>query len=300
MDVEIVKKDGSTYRLSDFGVVYDFVVGSISIEQYSDRVEGRFGLVDYGADYTSRIIKVPMKFKHNEMHHYAHLRDELYGILTDVESYYIREMRRPKRLEYEFVDFGETPRYYSNTDNQYVNGKQYLVRMTSNLEPDQLYNGGEIEIEFETTELPFAETIYTTLAIDETGYIDAVNKYGLADNLNQDLMQYRHKSFTFDIWNGGNTTVIPESMYLKIDVEGLVTNGKFTIENTSTGDKFIYNESVSNKALTLDGMQVKLGSTNQLRNSNREFISLKPGLNKISIKNGTFNEVRFDFKKYYK
>ncbi|WP_422404488.1 phage tail domain-containing protein [Mammaliicoccus sp. JADD-157] len=300
MDVEIVKKDGSVYRLSDFGVVYDFVVGSISIEQYSDRVEGRFGKVDYGADYTSRRIKVPMKFKHNEMHHYAHLRDDLYGVLTDVESYYIREMRRPKRLEYEFVDFGETPRFLPNTDNQYVNGKQYLVRMVGELEPEQLFNGGEIEIEFETTELPFAETIYTTLEVDETGYIESINKYGLADNLNQDLVKYRHNSLTFDVWNGGNVTVIPESMFLKIDVVGLVTSGNFVIQNDSTGDKFMYNDSVSSRTLTLDGMQVKVDQTNKLRSCNREFISLKPGLNRITVKNGTYQEIKVDFKKYYK
>lgn len=300
MDVEIVKKDGSVYRLSDFGVVYDFVVGSISIEQYSDRVEGRSGLVDYGADYSSRTIKVPMKFKHREMHEYAHLRDELYGILTDTQSYYIRELRRPKRLEYEFVDFGGQPKYKPQTDDRYVNGKQYLVRMTSELEPEQLYNGGEIEIDFQTTELPFAESIYTTSDLHESNFVDIAEKYGLADNIRQDKTSYKFKYGVNQIWNAGNVAVTPENMYLVIKLKGVNSNGNLTIENKSTNEKFIYYDKLSNKDLTIDGVQVNLGSINSLRKCNRNMISIKPGLNNIDITGATFKEAIFDFKFYYK
>lgn len=303
MDVEIKKKDGSTYRLSDYGVVYDFVVHSITIDNYTERIEGRSGFVDYGADYGSRRITVPMKFKHLDMHGYAHVRDELYGVLTDIESYHIREMRRPKRLEYEFVDFGQEPKFKKQTENRYVGGKQYLVRMVSEISPEQMYNGGEIEIEFETTELPFAETMYTTLDLSESGLDDAKSVYGLSDNINDELSVYRFTENEFTIWNGGNVPITPENMYLNIAVKELrgVTNGDFTIENTTTKDKFMYLRSFSSaNDLVLDGVMVTLSGLNRLAGSNREFITIAPGENKFKISGGTFKEISFDFKYVYK
>lgn len=303
MDVEIKKKDGSTYRLSDYGVVYDFVVGSITIDSYTERIEGRSGFVDYGADYGSRRISVPMKFKHYDMHDYAHIRDELYGILTDIDSYYIREMRRPKRLEYEFVDFGQTPKFKKQTEDRYVGGKQYLVRMASEITPEQMYNGGEIEIEFETTELPFAETIYTTLDISDTGLLDVSKKYGLSDNINDELSIYRFTEKEFTVWNGGNVPITPENMRLIITVRDLrnVTSNGFSIENTTTNDKFEYLRSFSSaNDLVIDGVMLTLSGLNKLAGSNREFITLAPGENKFKISGGTYKEINFDFKYVYK
>lgn len=300
MDVEIVKKDGSKYRLSDYGVVYDFVVNSITIENYTERIEGRSGLVDYGADYGVRRIKIPMKFKNFDLHDYAHLRDEVYGILTDTESYYIREMRRPRRLEYEFVDFGQAPKYKAQTDNNYVDGKQYLVRMKNELEPEQLYDGGEIEIEFETTELPFAKTIYTTLDLSNRDFVDSAEMFGLTDGINDEMRRYSHTTNTFSIWNGGNVEVTPEEFPLEITFLGASSSGNATVTNLTTGDKFIYKDAITNKKLTIDGVHVLVEKTNRTRNSNRNFLSLVPGENVISIKNLNFNSVNINFNFYYK
>lgn len=301
MDVEIVKKDGSKYRLSDFGVVYDFVVGSISMESYVDRsTEGRHGGIDYGADYSSRIITVPMKFKHNTMHDYAHLRDHLYGILTDSDSYYIRELRRPKRLEYEFIDFGGEAKRKSQTENRYVNGKQYLVRMVNELTPEQLFNGGEIDIEFETTELPFAETIYTTQTIQESGYRSTVEKYGLVDGVNIDYMNYSPTTPEFVIWNGGNMAIDPFNMSLYIQIRYVSTDGGLILENITTGDKFIYKEPLEGSHVTFYDSVIHKADTNALRETNREFITLAPGVNRFKISGGSFESVKFDFPFYYK
>lgn len=299
MDVEIMKKDGSKYRLSDFGVVYDFVVGSIRMENYDDSVVGRHGKLDFGSNYIDRVIKVPMKFKHGEMHNYAHLRDELYGVLTDVESYYIREMRRPRRLEYEFIDFGQTPKWKEQTENEYVDGKQFLVRMTSELEPEQLYNGGEIEIEFTTTELPFAETIYTTKYLNDFGFREAQNKFGVAENINQDYTKSVYTTTYFEVWNGGNVTVEPEVMELNIELLNAVTSG-FRIVNKSTNEEFRYTGRLNYSTLLINGVQVHTGVINRLRDTSRTFISLKPGINQIEITGVSYDQISFDFKYYYK
>ena len=191
MDVEIVKQNGQSFRLSDYGVVQDFVVHSIDRSVVRDPIDGRSGLQDYGVEIGDRTIEVPMIFKAADLHDYAHLRDELYGLLDDSEPFYIREMRRPKALQYDFVDFGQKPKWEAQTDNEYVNGKQYKVRLNSTLTPEQRSLSGEISIEFVTSGLPYAETTYTTLELHDSGYSATAEKYGLVDDIDDEKVKYR-------------------------------------------------------------------------------------------------------------
>src|SRR5690625_6448203 len=105
MDVEIVKKNGRKFRLSDYGVVKDFVVDSIDREVVRDSVDGRPGSLDYGVFEGYRSINVPFILKAKDLHDYAQLRDELYSLVGDREPFYIRDMRRPKKIKYNFVSF---------------------------------------------------------------------------------------------------------------------------------------------------------------------------------------------------
>lgn len=194
MDAELIKDDGSTVRLSEYGVVQDFVVSSIPLESQRESVEGRPGNVDFGAYLGTRTIKVPMILKAGSMQHVAHLRDKLYGLLTERGSYKIREMRRKRMLQYDFVDFGEKPRWSDGTDNGYVNGRQYEVRLTNVIEPNQHSMNAEVELEFETVGLPYAETIYTTKELNDSGYDAMVAKYGLVDGIDQDYTKYAFKA----------------------------------------------------------------------------------------------------------
>ena len=191
MDVEIVKQNGQSFKLSDYGVVQDFVVHSIDRSVVRDPIDGRSGLQDYGVEIGDRTIEVPMILKAVDSHDYAHLRDELYGLLDDSEPFYIREMRRPKALQYDFVDFGQKPKWEAQTDNEYVNGKQYKVRLNSTLTPEQRSLSGEVSIEFVTSGIPYAETVYTTLELHDSGYSATAEKYGLVDNIDDEKVKYR-------------------------------------------------------------------------------------------------------------
>ena len=216
MDVEIVKSNGQKFRLSDYGVVQDFVVNSIDRSVTRESVDGRKGSVDYGTNIGDRSISVPMIFKASDLHDYAHLRDELFGILDDDEPFYIREMRRKDYLQYEFVDFGQSPTWSNGVENEYVNGKQYKVRLDSSISPEQWDDkpNGDITIEFVTSGLPFAETIYTTLELHDSGYSSTAEKYGLVDNIDDEKVQYRYIpetdyqpnliSLTQSAWEVGN------------------------------------------------------------------------------------------------
>ena len=472
MDVEIVKKNGRKFRLSDYGVVKDFVVDSIDQEVVRDSVEGRPGSLDYGVYDGDRSISVPFILKAKDLHDYAHLRDELYSLLGDREPFYIREMRRPKALQYDFVSFGQSPKWSSQTDNEYVNGKQYLVRLDNSLSPSQKGIRGEVTLEFVTSGLPYAETAYTTLELHDSGYSATAEKYGLVDNIDDEKVKYRFiqdvksnfipksdtrvagnmsswrprgtnvtmnasvqseswyllqvqnsgtyiatesneiafdliageeytltyfaqpsalitamdynwlirsgqpnlklptpkvtlnhgirtgttyynkyditftaeftgkcsvliggnlasgsQSFlyfsyprlykgaeskswsevipdggttSFTVYNAGNVTIEPESMYLNIGMRYVTTSGGFTIRNETTGEEHIINSAHERRHLRLNGMVATSGNINNFRNTNRRFISLVPGDNKFTVSGGTFEEITIDFKFLYK
>ena len=429
MDVEIVKSNGQKFRLSDYGVVQDFVVNSIDRSVTRESVDGRKGSVDYGTNIGDRSISVPMIFKANDLHDYAHLRDELFGILDDDEPFYIREMRRKEYLQYEFVDFGQSPKWSNGVENEYVNGKQYKVRLDSSISPEQWDDkpNGDITIEFVTSGLPYAETTYTTLELHDSGFAHSAEKYGLVDNIHDEKVEYRftpdlaythfasslfengsmylsngknadgnntlgrlksnysvsknrkywlelsdtsgtvnyirifhydssgnmidHErtsdiygdgstkyEFTalgesirfliyangsaqvnvdgigsatkislsrygsnanFNVYNAGNVTVEPESMFLHIFVAS-TTGDSITIENNTTGETFTLNRNMSARHIQVNGMVVTDGTAQVFRNTNKRFISLAPGDNSITVTGATFNEIRFNFKYYYK
>src|SRR5699024_12674131 len=100
MDVEITKLNGESFRLSDYDVtVRDFDVSSIPVEGVYGDVEGRSGLVNYGAEFGQRTITIPIYTKAYDMGDYALLRDELFGLMTTSEPFYVREMRRLRSEE---------------------------------------------------------------------------------------------------------------------------------------------------------------------------------------------------------
>ena len=113
-------------------------------------------------------------------------------------------------------------------------------------------------------------------------------------------MNYDFDSTDFTLWNGGNTTIDPRYMSSKITVENLTSDINFAIINLSTSSEFVFNEPLVNQTLTLDGSKILVGANNRLRDSNREYIKLKPGENHIRIRNGSFSKIKFDFPFYYK
>src|SRR5699024_5690047 len=101
-------------------------------------------------------------------------------------------------LQYDFVSFGQSPKWSSQTDNEYVNGKQYLVRLDNALSPSQKGLRGEVTLEFVTSGLPYAETTYTTLELHDSGYSAIAEKYGLVDNIDDEKIKYRFEGAPYN------------------------------------------------------------------------------------------------------
>ena len=105
---------------------------------------------------------------------------------------------------------------------------------------------------------------------------------------------------SFTVYNAGNVTVEPESMYLEIRLRYASFQGKITVKNKTTGDVFEFTNNQNRLHISLLGMNVLLGATNGFRYSNRRFISLAPGDNEFEISGGTYEEFWVDFKYLYK
>lgn len=255
----------------------DFLVSSITKERISENVNGIPGSINYGFDYKEREITLSfwLKYSHN-IYDYKLMRSELYEMLDTGEYLYIADDRLPSRILKVAIDDSYLP--------ELVNGSRF-----SNLELKGTVIG-----------LPFWRTIYTTQDIEKNGYSALVEKFGMADGVHLDYLTYTPKTNTFSVWNGGNVTIDPRHFDLSIRLLYATAKGDVTIENLTTGEKFIFYRQFENTHLNIFGSQVLLGNTNWLRESNRKFISLVPGENKIKVSNVEHQGVSFDFPYYFK
>ncbi|MEY8595305.1 phage tail domain-containing protein [Staphylococcus hominis] len=255
----------------------DFLVSAIEKERYIETVNGIPGNVNYGFDYKEREVTLNFWLRHyHGEHDQKLLKSELYAMLDSQPYFYVSDDRLPTRVLKLAID------------------EPYL--------PDRI-NGSNIstlEVKCQIIGLPFWQTKYTTEKIEAKGYDALFERFGMADGINIDYPNYLFRENTIYIWNGGNVTIDPRNMNLKFELSNVTSDGDFTIANETTTEKFVYKEAIASKKLTIDGTKVLMNTTNKLRDSNRKFISLVPGLNKLTISNGTFGYLLVDFPFYYK
>lgn len=255
----------------------DFLTSSISKERIEESIDGIPGNVDYGFNYKDRSITLTFWLTHFHGEHDYHLmKAELNELLDKTDYMYVSLDALPSRILKITVDEAYIP--------------ERILRS----------NVAQLEVTARISGLPFWRTKYTTQDIQTSGYSAIVEKYGTADSIHIDHTKYTHTANEFTIFNSGNVTIDPRNMYLYIQARYVNSTGNFTIENVTTGEKFIYKSPLDNYHLILDGAKVKIGLYNRLRDSNRNFISLVPGENKIKISNGTFESITFDSPFYYK
>ena len=256
----------------------DFLASSIEKNRYAEEIKGIPGLIDYGFDYKSRSDCSMTFFLSHRYGHFDYqlMVGELNALLDSEPFFYITRNTLPSRM--------------------------LKITVDSAYEPERIEGGNfaNLEVSVNVSGLPFWRTKYTTQDIESSGYSAIAEKYGMADGIHTDYQKYRFNTNTFTVWNGGNVTVDPRNMQLDIRVWNSTSSGNATIENLTTGDKFVMYREHTKSFINLFGTKILLGSTNWLRESNRKFITLAPGENKIKISNTTFTDVTFDFPFYYK
>lgn len=254
----------------------DLLVSSIEKERKEQQIDGVPGVVDYGYNYKGREVKMNFMTEHyHGTFDHRLQRDEIYNLFDEYPFLYVSDDTVPSRMLKITVDGSFTPERYG-------------------------YWYSTFEVDARITGLPFWRTKYTTQEIEKDGYSAVVEKYGMADGIHLDHSKYRFDKKEFTVWNGGNVTIDPRNMDLKIRIAYGTSKGTVRLDNLTTGEYITFSRPVVNDHLDFFGTKVLLGATNRLRDSNRKFISLVPGENKIKISNIDFRFCTFDFPYYYK
>ena len=254
----------------------DLLVSSIEKERKEQSIDGVPGVVDYGYNLKGREVKMNFMTEHyHDTFDHRLQRDEIYNLFDSFPYMYVSDNTVPSRILKITIDGSFTPERYG-------------------------YWYSTFEVDARISSLPFWQTKYTTQEIEKDGYSAIVEKYGMADGINVDYLPYKFTGNEFTVWNGGNVTIDPRNMMLNIKLNYVKTEGNLQIENLTTGEVFIYKDRIENHHLILEGVKTKVGLYNQLRNTNRKFLSLVPGENKIKISNGTFDSINIDCPFYFK
>ena len=301
VDAEIIK-NGTSYLVSDNELtgtsleVLSFVVGGIQQNQtFNDGIDGRSRLFS-GSEDKFRRITLNVKADAYDIHDISHLRNAI-NELFDGE-FYIRE-KRIKSVDVQYESPGQKTGELNFGKLEYVNGQQHKVVKVNAIDHEELLTN-EFVIELETTDLPYGESVYTTKELNDTGLSALAEKYGLVDGIDDEKTQYVFTDNTFSVWNAGNVTVEPESMYIYITLGLVTTDGSLKLTNKTTGETFAFNKAVTSRNIYLDGMNIMEGTAiNALRDTNRQRIKLVPGVNNFEITGATFSQITVSFKFYY-
>jgi len=271
MDAEIIKLDGTSFSLEENGIqITDFLVSSLPILSEYDTMEGRDSRIDKGATYGVRTITTPFYFESPSLMDFPKFRDFLFSLVLSKESFYIREKRRKTNQSYGFTLPGQEKNVPFEYQSQYANNKRFLVRLQNTFDVDQIYKMGKGSLTFETTELPFAETV---TAIKET-----------------------HKGTSFAVNNDG-LSIHPFEQDLKITISN-VNAPSFTLTNLTNGSEFKINSEVKeSQTIVIDGPNVTSNGLAFLRETNKKFIEISQGVNQFQTSHNA--TIDLEYRKYY-
>lgn len=296
----IEKLDGTRYDLTKYGIPL-LKVNPVDIIYDSENVRGRPGRNRTTRYHGVRKLQLKMLLNAKSETDTIILRDELAAILDDVEDFYIYEQ---VSTGYGFELPGETS-FKSSIDQLKWHPHMYKRWKVERINNDGIewvgYKGKRV-IEFETSDLPYAETPFTSLDIQsmDKSWLDGrlAWQLGIAD-WNNPLPSYTFNSNIFNVLNGGNVKIDPRCMPLKITLKGTFSSS-VTIRNNTTGEVFTYNGSLtSSDTLILNGVSYLKNGAHITGSTNKKLISLAKGNNSFSITGGTVTSISFEFPFYY-
>lgn len=299
-DLEVIK-NGKTYRVSnneftdkDIKVISFNVAGidhNYSFEEV-DRLHGRFLNA-----YTNkkRSAKLVLWYSVEKLSNAVHLKNNIAKLFSG-QCYY-RELKAINP-EIMFQSFGQKAQSF---DLDYVSGKQIKLALVNEFDFDTSQLSGEIELEFETINLPYYESIGRSLDLE----VD--NKLGIWSSdmeVNWNINDKRRK-YTFE-------NVYTGSVYYHGDVDISQFNFDYNVTITigETTEKFIWYIEES-ELMIIEGLELKPGDIikydgiqtfkngvpiNETRMTNPTF---KEGWNTFKF-NQDVRKVVFDMKFYYK
>lgn len=312
MDLQITKQDGSNYTLSDYNIkVSDIVIESMETNDKYTELDGTHGRHNLDSTFTKRKISVPVFFIAKNHVDYSIQRDLLFELIQSDKPFYIREMRKPHKKQYDFKDtlasdYQPVDKYgqpiYQGSEDDFVSAKRYLVKLVNVLVLEQKGFKGNVSLEFETTKLPFAESIGTSQQLHKDKTLNDLWSADMEINFDApDMTQYTFNNLKTDsVFYYGKVPITQFNQYsvvtiiLSQDTDNLSwslsNGGTMTIKGLKLkrGDVIIY-----------DGIRVKKNGVTITEYCNLVQPKFSYGWNKFQF-NQTIASISFDMRFYYK
>lgn len=255
-DVEIYK-DKQHYYISDnpftkqmLRVVSYDVKGAGYDRSFSniDRVNGRF---HNSTTELKKTVEMKLRYVVNKISDASFLKAKLQELLRG--HYYLRELAASE-TEIKFENIFE-PKNQQPT-LEYVNGRQIYVGLVNEISFDTTQITGEIDIEFETIELPYFESIGYSTDLEKVN--GNINKWGSVEN-NSFKVEEKTRKYTFenlkigDVYYGGS---VPINQFNQDSIVELVLDEDISSKDNSGLTFYFTNGS---NAIKISGLDIKKG-----------------------------------------
>ncbi len=291
--------DGVRHDLTKYGVPI-LKVAPIDIVYNSENITGRAGRNRTERYHGVRKLQLTLIVQAKDITDTELLTDQLADILDGDEEFYIYQQLMTKGYGFEMpgqLSFTGALDAVEWTPLMY---KRWKVERINNDAIEWKGLKGKRVIEFETSDLPYGETPFSSMQLlDKEWDLEQIS-WGLGFNWDENSPQFTFASNNFKVKNYGQITINPRYMPLRIVLRGNFLSG-VTISNQTTGDTFTYNGALStNDTLVIDGVNYLKNSHQITGQTNMKLITLKRGDNQFSIQGGTVTSVSFDFPFYFK
>ena len=207
-------------------------------------------------------------------------RDRVYSFFRNLGVFYIAESYQPYKLLKVIVD------------------ESYEVDRP-------VIRWGLLEIPLKIIDTPFKQSLHTTLDIDSEG-IRWNDKWGYGMGLSSDSSEWKYsfdtdsgKSYDFKFLNAGTEPVkLIQQKESRIRVEFKVSGAWFEISDGTT--TFRLNKSyVKGDVLVIRGSKVFFNGQNVLQDTNRNFLTVKQGMNTWQTRGPKYYDFSIDFRFLY-
>ncbi|CAC8738964.1 phage tail protein [Staphylococcus aureus] len=307
-DVEIVK-NGVKYRVSDNPLTYNHlrvidynVIGAGYERDYSviDGIDGRFH--NYAKEEHKK-VELRLRYEVPKIAYASHLKSDVQTLFYG--RFYLRELATPDNT-IKFESIFEPLNQEFELD--YVDGRQLLVGLVSEVSFDTTQTSGEFTLTFETTELPFFESIGYSTDLESDNDSE---KWSVPDRLPTNEHDKR-RQMTFyntnsgDVYYNGDVPLTQFNQFNVVEIE-LAEDVKaddkegFTFY-TDKGNISVIKD-VDLKAgdkIIFDGKHTYRGRLNiDFANKNLEQPVLYPGWNRFKS-NKVMKKITFTHKLYYR
>lgn len=277
----LVQKSDQSFKFSEIGLrIIDIDDSSSSLEVDSRTVKGRSGKIFAGSRFGTKKIKVSGRFTVPSIQLFMDKKDIVNGLLVDSEPFYITKMYPTNENIYDFELPGKKSGDLDLLNQPHTAWKyRWKVHITS--EPDYNFIGKtslglkyNFTMTFETSELPFGETIPKTAS-------SVGGNLSYAGTAPFSQLEY---PWTVELTSSGGQS----SFYLEVD-----------------GRRWTYQHSAplnSGDVIVMSGIATTLNKINVTARTNHEYFILKPKITKsIKVNTDFLGTIKFlNFMELYK